>query len=87
MDYTVEIYKIDRRKKDGMRLMEKTDYKDIEFESLKANFETLTYSGKYEVKIHQTYVTKRNVMTGVEFKERYDTPYYCSPSSETYWSS
>jgi len=21
-----------------------------------------------------------------EFTERYDTPYYCSPSSETYWS-
>jgi hypothetical protein len=26
------------------------------------------------------------MMGGAEFKERYDTPYYCSPSSETYWS-
>jgi hypothetical protein len=25
-------------------------------------------------------------MGGAEFKERYDTPYYCSPSSESYWS-
>jgi len=25
-------------------------------------------------------------MTGAEFQERYDTPYYCSPSSETYYS-
>jgi hypothetical protein len=26
-------------------------------------------------------------MGGAEFQERYDTPYYCSPSSETYWSA
>lgn len=31
-------------------------------------------------------VTKRNIMTGAEFQERVNTPYYCSPSSETYWS-
>jgi hypothetical protein len=31
-------------------------------------------------------VTRKNYMTGVEFQERVDTPYYCSPSSETYWS-
>jgi len=32
-------------------------------------------------------VTRKNFMTGKEFQERADTPYYCSPSSETYWSS
>lgn len=32
-------------------------------------------------------VTRRNIMSGKEFQERADTPYYCSPSSETYWSS
>jgi hypothetical protein len=26
-------------------------------------------------------------MNGQAFLERYDTPYTCSPSSETYWSS
>jgi len=32
-------------------------------------------------------VTKRSAMAPYkEFEERYDTPYYCSPSSETYWS-
>lgn len=31
-------------------------------------------------------VTRVNNMTGAEFQERADTPYYCSPSSETYWS-
>jgi hypothetical protein len=32
-------------------------------------------------------VTRVNIMSGAEFQERADTPYYCSPSSETYWSS
>jgi len=32
-------------------------------------------------------VEKTNLMTGKKFMERSDTPYYCSPSSETYWSS
>jgi hypothetical protein len=32
-------------------------------------------------------VTRVNMMTGNEFQERADTPYYCSPSSETYWAS
>ena len=40
----------------------------------------------YRYEIHETYVTKRNLMGGAEFRERYDTPHYCSPSSESYWS-
>jgi hypothetical protein len=32
-------------------------------------------------------VTRKNAMTGAEFQERADTPYFCSPSSETYWCS
>ncbi len=31
-------------------------------------------------------VTRRNLMTGMEFTESVNTPYYCSPSSESYWS-
>jgi hypothetical protein len=32
-------------------------------------------------------VRRRNIMSGDYFIERVDTPYYLSPSSETYWSS
>tara|TARA_B100000902_G_scaffold104008_1_gene106232 strand:+ start:73 stop:399 length:327 start_codon:yes stop_codon:yes gene_type:complete len=32
-------------------------------------------------------VKKTNMMTGKEFMEPANRPYYCSPSSETYWSS
>jgi len=41
----------------------------------------------YRFAIHETYITRVNLMSGLEFQERYDTPSYCSPSSETYWSS
>ena len=38
------------------------------------------------IKLKETFVTKTNLMGGKEFTERYDTPYYCSPASESYWS-
>ena len=31
-------------------------------------------------------VEKTNMMNGKKFMESVNTPYYCSPSSETYWS-
>jgi len=31
-------------------------------------------------------VQRTNLMSGKPFFERINTPYYCSPSSETYWS-
>jgi len=32
-------------------------------------------------------VMRKSAMNGLEFKERCDVPYYCSPRSETYWSA
>ena len=32
-------------------------------------------------------VEKTNLLSGEKFMERSDTPYYCSPSSETFWSA
>ena len=32
-------------------------------------------------------VERVNLMTGKTYMERADTPYYCSPSSESYWSA
>lgn len=31
-------------------------------------------------------VERVNIMSGKKFMEPVNTPYYCSPSSETYWS-
>jgi hypothetical protein len=41
----------------------------------------------YRWEIFQTWVTRRNAMSGQQFRERFDTPYYASPSSETFWSA
>ncbi len=90
-DYTLEVYVRDRRCRDGQRLHGKYDYKDVETRWMQEEMRELQ-SGlypqpKYRMELHETYVTRRNLMGGAEFKERYDTPYYCSPSSETYWSA
>ena len=87
MTYTVEIYKTDARTKKGERLVSKTDY-EVSDKSMLEHTVKHTYraSQGYRYEIHETYVTKRNLMGGGEFTERYDTPYYCSPASESYWS-
>lgn len=87
MTYTVEIYKRDARTKKGERLVSKTDY-DTDNKSMLEHTVKHTWraSQGYRYEIHETYVVKRNLMGGKEFTERYDTPYYCSPASESYWS-
>jgi len=83
--YTVEIYKTDKRTKAGERLVQKKDYATDNRSTLELSVRAHLQKGeRYE--IQETYVTRKSLMNGAEFKERYDTPYYCSPSSETYWS-
>ena len=85
--YSVELFKKDGRVKGGWKLVAKYDTQhdnpiDVEID-LMSTYEM----AKYRWTIHQTYVTRTNLMSGLEFQERYDTPYSCSPSSETYWCS
>ena len=85
--YTVEIYKKDARTKAGERLYSKVDYDTDNLSMLEHTVKhTWRASQGFRYAIHETYVTKKNLMGGGEFKERYDTPYYCSPASESYWS-
>ena len=82
--YTVEIYRKDRRVKSGERLVLKRDYATDNCSTLEKSVKDHLGKGeRYE--IHATMVTRTSLMGG-EYQERYDTPYYCSPSSETYWS-
>ena len=83
--YTVEIYRKDARTKAGERLVLKKDYDTDNLSTLEKTVkDSLQKNERYE--IHETYVTRKSLMGGQEFQERYDTPYYCSPSSETYWA-
>ena len=87
MEYTVEVYKRDARKKSGERLLHKTDMRPASREDLERTLD-LVWGSKpgHRYEIHETYVTRTNMMGGAEYQERYDTPRYCSPSSEAYWS-
>lgn len=84
--FTAEIFKSDKRQKSGERLVE---VQDTSFESAEETLEAFAEAypaPKFRIAIYQTMVEKRNAMNGEVFMERYDVPYYCSPSSETYWS-
>jgi hypothetical protein len=83
--YTVEIYKADRRIKAGERLVEKRDFDPVTRDYIDTVVKQLSGKG-ITVKLFETFVTKTNLMGGREFTERYDTPYFCSPASESYWS-
>jgi hypothetical protein len=83
--YTLEVYKLDRRKKDGVRLLEKIDYDPrwpMEMNSVVEGYVKLGFL----VKIFETYITEKNLLTGELYQERYDTPHFCSPSNESFWS-
>jgi hypothetical protein len=93
-EYTIELYKADKRiKKDerygknrvGLRFVKSEDFA----ESTEAYIQAVAQGKRklgFVVEVHETFVTRNNLMGGKEFRERYDTPYFCSPSSESYWS-
>jgi hypothetical protein len=83
--YTLEVFKADRRIKGGYRLVEKSDFDPVTRDYIETVAERKMEQG-YIVKIFETFVTKTNLMGGKEFTERYDTPHFCSPASESYWS-
>lgn len=87
VDITVEVYKKDGRMKSGERMVKKTDHTVTERTQLEHTYKT-TYLARdgFRLEFHETYVTRNNLMGGKEYQERYDTPRYCSPSSEAYWS-
>lgn len=90
MLFTIEIYKMDRRTKEGQRLVGKYDFDRRDRAAMErevaALYPTYKKSDGYIFNIVETMVTRTNAVSGKTFQERYDTPYYCSPSSESYWS-
>jgi hypothetical protein len=87
MEYTAELYKRDRRLKQGERLISKQDHQSMDRATLKRLYsESYPITQGYRLEIHETWVTRVNLMGGAEYRERYDTPRSCSPSSEAYWS-
>ena len=91
--YTVEVYKEDRRiRKDERYGRNKKGLRFVKVVDLNTNYSTVWNVAEsfrtegFVVRVYETFVTRKNLVTGKEFQERYDTPYYCSPSSESYYS-
>ena len=92
--FTVELYKADRRiKRDerygrnraGLRFVEAVDFTPGTQDYINTVAADMRQRG-YVVKVFETFVTRKNMMSGYEYQERYDTPAFCSPSSESFWS-
>ena len=84
-EYTLELYKADRRTKEGRRLVAVQDFAESTKDYINAVADGKRRLG-FIVEVFETWVTRKNMMGGREYKERYDTPNFCSPSSESYWS-
>lgn len=85
--FSAEIWKRDLRLKKGTRKVETIDYVDLNKEEVQTKMGKLFPASKgYEVKIFDTYVTRVNRQSGLEFQERYDTPMHCSPAFDSYWA-
>ena len=91
MKFTLEIYKMDRRTKEGQRLVGKYDYDRTDKAAMErevaALFPTYRKRDGYIFNVVETYREVTNMMTGKTILERYDTPFACSVGSETYWSA
>jgi hypothetical protein len=92
--YTIEVYKADKRiKKDarygkdkkGLRFVDVIDFAPSTKDYIDTVVKRYVRDG-YFAQAFETYVIKQNLIGGKEFAERYDTPNFCSPSSESYWS-
>lgn len=84
--YTLIVFKFDKRTKSGEREVLRKDYDTDNLSMLEHTVKHTWVPSKFRTEIHKTYVTRKNLVTGKEYQERFDTVYFCSPSSESFWS-
>lgn len=88
-DYTMYIYKLDRRYKTGERLVSTTVWTARTEEGMKREVKELVPlypESDYRFEWFPTMKPVKNLMTGSEIQIPHDTPRACDPSSELYWS-
>jgi len=93
-EYTVEVYKADKRIKKPARFSrDKVGLRFVRIEEFapvtKGYIKTVAYAlekAGYVAVVNETFVTRKNIMNGKEYQERYDTANFCSPSSESFWT-
>lgn len=89
-DYKMKIYKADRRRKTGERLVYTYVLENRDDAGMRREVASLfdLYPAKqgYRFEWFPTMKTVKNLMTGTEVQIETDTPYCCDPSTERYWS-
>ena len=89
-DYTMYIYKADRRKKTGERLISTTVWRDRDDNGMRREvaelFDLYPPDKGYRFDWVPTMKTVKNLMSGALVEIPHDTPRSCDPSSELYWS-
>lgn len=90
-DYTMRIYKTDRRTKSGERIVSTTvwhnrDSAEMHREVRELQYQLYPVSQGYRIEYDATYMTVKNLMTGQDITIPADTPWSCNPASESYWS-
>jgi hypothetical protein len=89
-DYTMYIYKADKRTKSGERLFSTTVWTDRTAEAMRREcnelYDLYPATKGWRFEYHPTKVTVKNLMTGKDVEIDRDTPWSCNPASETYWS-
>jgi hypothetical protein len=90
-NWTMYVYKADRRKKSGERVVSTTVWTDRTRETMDNEVRGLraqlypTLAG-YRIEVVPTTKMVKNLMSGEMVEIPYDTPRSCDPSSELYWS-
>ena len=90
-NWTMYIWKLDRRTKTGERLFSTTVWTGRDAEAMDREVRELFLSGLYTVdqfRVEVVPTTKivKNLMTGEMVEIAHDTPRSCDPSSELYWT-
>lgn len=89
-NYTMYIYKADRRKKTGERLYSTTVWTDRDDNGMRREvaqlFDLYPPDKGWRFDWFPTMKTVKNLMTGADVQIAHDTPRACDPSSELYWS-
>ncbi len=89
-NFTLYIYKVDRRTKTGERLFSTTVWEHRDEEAMQREVNELHLHhyprAQFRMEFVPTMKTVVNLMSGKEIQIPHDTPRCCDPSSELYWS-
>ncbi len=89
-NWTMYIYKRDRRTRSGERLFSTTVWLGRDAAAMKRECNELyalyPATGGWRMEYFPATKTVKNLMSGQDVEIAYDTPRSCDPSSELYWS-